>query len=128
MKGDRPLGSYLQYGRTLAESGMSGLRSGSESYLQGQPLCEAMTQSARASFLMAAIGACAGLLPLYLARRRGRIPKAIASGVIGSAVGFCAGFTWKNRDLTTSMARSALKQINVVRDEHWLERHPIDYA
>jgi hypothetical protein len=26
------------------------------------------------------------------------------------------------------MAHSAVKQMNVVRDERWLDRHPIDYA
>jgi len=128
MKADTSLGSYLRYGRTLAESGVTGLRDGSESYLHGQPLSEALSQSARASLSMAALGACAGLLQIYLTRRRGSIPKTIASGVVGSAIGFCVGFTLKNRELTASMARSALKQMGVVSDQHWLERHPIDYA
>jgi hypothetical protein len=26
------------------------------------------------------------------------------------------------------MGRSSLKQMGAVRDQHWLERHPIDYA
>jgi hypothetical protein len=25
-------------------------------------------------------------------------------------------------------ARSSLKQMGAMRDQHWLERHPIDYA
>jgi hypothetical protein len=45
-----------------------------------------------------------------------------------SVIGFAAGFAWKTRDLTESMGRSAAKQMGVVRDQHWLDRHPIDYA
>jgi hypothetical protein len=77
---------------------------------------------------MAALGACAGLLQMYLTRRRGTIPRTVATGAVGGAIGFCLGFTWKNRELTASMARSALRQVGVVCDQHWLERHPIDYA
>ncbi len=104
------------------------MRSGRESYLHGQPLSEALTGSARASLGMAAVGACAGLLQLYLTRRRGTVPRTVASGMFGGAIGFCVGFTWRNRGLTASMARSALRQVGLVRDQHWLQRHPIDYA
>ena len=54
--------------------------------------------------------------------------KTVACGLVGSAIGFVAGFAWKTRDLTEGMAHSAAKQMGVVRDQHWLERHPIDYA
>ena len=128
MSSDTGLGSYLRYGRTLVESGVTGLRSGRESHLHGQPLSEALSDSARASLRMAAVGACAGLLQLYLTRRRGTIPRTVTSGAIGGAIGFCLGFTWRNRELTANMARSALRQVGVVRDQHWLQRHPIDYA
>jgi hypothetical protein len=48
--------------------------------------------------------------------------------MLGSAIGFCAGFAWGTRELTGSMGRASLKQMGAVRDQHWLERHPIDYA
>jgi hypothetical protein len=48
--------------------------------------------------------------------------------VAGGAIGFAAGFTWKTRDLTASMARSAMKEMGTVRDEHWIEKHPVDYG
>jgi hypothetical protein len=120
--------AFLRYGRTLVKSGVSGLRSGRESHLNGQPLSEVLTQSARASLGLATIGACAGLLRFPVSDRRGRIPKSIAWSAIGSAIGFCAGFAWKTRELTASMGRCSLKQMGSVRDEHWLKRHPIDYA
>jgi hypothetical protein len=128
MKADRSSSKYFRYGRTLVQSGVSGLRNGRETHLNGKPLSSVLTQSARASISLATIGACAGLLRLYVSDRRGRVPKTVAWSVIGSAIGFCAGFAWKTRDLTASMGRSSLKQMRVVRDEHWLERHPIDYA
>ena len=128
MKPDGSSRAYLRYGRTMVKSGVSGLRSGRESHLNGQPLSEALTQSARASLSLATVGACAGLLRFYVSGRHGRVPKTIAWSAIGSAVGFCAGFAWKTRELTASMGRSSLKQMGVARDERWLQRHPINYA
>lgn len=128
MKPDQPLRTHLRYCRTLVASGVSGLRSGRDSYLNGHPLSNVLTQSARASLSLAAVGASAGLLPFCLNVRRGDIPKAVTLGVIGSAIGFLASFVWETRGLTGGMSRSALKQLGALRDEHWLERHPIDYA
>lgn len=104
------------------------MSTGREAHLQGQRLSSALAESARASLGMAALGAGVGLLRYYLPGRRGRMAQTFACGVVGSAIGFVAGFAWKTRDLTESMAHSAFKQMNVVRDEHWLDRHPIDYA
>ena len=128
MQPQKSFRSNLRYGRKLVKSGVSGLSSGREAHLQGQTLSKALAQSARASLGLATLGACAGLLRYYLPARRGRVAKTVACGIVGSAIGFVAGFAWKNRDLTESMARSAAKQMTVVRDEHWLDRHPIDYA
>ncbi len=128
MKPDGSSPAHFRYGRSLVKSGVSGLRSGRESHLKGQPLSAALSESARASLRLATLGACAGLMRLCTSDRRGRVPKTVAWSVIGSAIGFCAGFAWKTRELTASMGRSSLKQMGVVRDERWLERHPIDYA
>lgn len=128
VKTQQPFRSNLRYGRALVKSGVSGLSSGREAHLQGQPLSSALAESARASLGLAAIGAVAGLLRYCLPGRRRRIAETVACSVVGSAIGFVAGFAWKTRDLTESMAHSAVKQMNVVRDERWLDRHPIDYA
>jgi hypothetical protein len=127
LKSHRSLRNRLRYGQSLLESGVSGLKSGRDHQLHGQPLSSVLTQSAKASLSLATVGASAALLRLCASRRR-RIPNAIAFGVIGSAIGFLAGFAWETRDLTAGMGRSALKEIGVVRDEHWLQGHPIDYA
>ena len=128
MQSDRRLDNYLRYGRSLANSGAEGMRNGRDAYLEGKPLRTVLSQKARASLGLAAVGACAGLLQCVVSRRRRRIPTSLALGAVGSAVGFLAGFTWKTRDLTASMVHGAAKSIGTVRDEHWLERHPIDYA
>jgi hypothetical protein len=120
--------TYLRYGRSLANSGAAGMRSGRVAYLNGKPLGAVLTQKARASLGLAAIGACAGLLQCVVSGRRRRVPASLALGAVGSAVGFFAGFTWKTRDLTGSMVHGAAKNMGVVRDERWLKRHPIDYA
>jgi hypothetical protein len=52
----------------------------------------------------------------------------LAFGLLGGAIGFGAGVAWESRRLTASVAGSALRNIGRVRDEHWLTKHPIDYA
>jgi hypothetical protein len=128
MTAEQAVKSNLRYGRELVKSGVSGLTSGRVAHLNGRPVSEVLAQSARASLGLATLGACAGLLRYYMPARRGRISRTVACGIIGSAVGFVAGLTWKTRDLTGSMTHCAAKQMRVVRDQHWLDRHPIDYA
>jgi len=78
--------------------------------------------------MLAAAGACVGLLRPYLTHRRNRLPKALAGGALGSALGLCAGLAWKTRAVTSGVVHSARKEVDRVRDEHWLEMNPIDYA
>lgn len=118
----------LGYTRALVHSGLSGLRQGRDSQLDGQPLSAVLTPSARAGLNLAVIGSFAGLLALYLPGRRHRIAKTVVCGLAGSAIGFVAGFTWKSRHFTANMARSAFKEMGAVRDERWLEKHPIDFG
>ncbi len=128
MKPNQKMKSGLQYGRALVNSGISGLRSGMDSHLQGQPVCEALSDSARGALGLAAIGTCAALVGSYLSGKRNRRTKAVGYGVVGSTIGFILGLTWKTRELTGCMGRSALKEMGTVRDQHWLSTHPIDYA
>jgi hypothetical protein len=128
MPSDHSVDSYLRYGRSLANSGAQGLRSGREAYLQGRPLSAVLSEKARASLGLAAVGACAGLVQCLVSSRRRRGPENLALGVVGSLIGFFAGFTWKSRDLAGSMVEGAARGIGAARDQHWLERHPIDYA
>lgn len=128
MESDGAAKAYLRYGRSLATSGAAGVRTGRDAYLNGKPLGEVLTQKAKASLGLAAIGACAGVLQCLVSNRGRRLPKSVVLGSVGSAIGFVAGFAWKTRDLTASMVHGAAKNMDSARDEHWLERHPIDYA
>src|SRR5215472_279209 len=125
MHSDRRLDNYFRYGRSLANSGAQGLRRGREAYLNGRPLAAVLSEKARASLGLAAGGACAGLMQCLISNRRRHVPASLA---LGSVIGFFAGFTWKSRDLAGSMIEGAARGIGTVRDQHWLERHPIDYA
>jgi len=51
-----------------------------------------------------------------------------AYGFVAAAIGFAASVVWESRRLAASVASGALRNIGKVRDEHWLERYPIDYA
>jgi hypothetical protein len=119
---------YLRYGKSLANSGATGVRNGSTTYLNGRPLSTALGASARSSIPFAVIGIGAGLLQLALGSRCRRVPRSIAVGAVGATLGFLAGFSWKTRELAGSMAHGAIKSIGATRDNHWLEQHPIDYA
>jgi hypothetical protein len=48
--------------------------------------------------------------------------------LLGGVIGFGAAVAWESRRLSASVAGGALKNIERVRDEHWLTKHPIDYA
>jgi len=76
----------------------------------------------------AALGACLGVLGGCSGNRNKSIGRVLAFALLGSAIGFGARVVWENRRLAASVARGALRNIDQVRDEHWLDRHPIDYA
>ena len=127
MEPDGKIRGGLQYGRELVHSGLSGLRSGRDSHLQGRPLRGTLSESARGAIGLAAIGTCAALFGSCFAHRDRRA-KAVGYGVAGSVIGLIVGLAWKTRELTASMGRSAMKEMGTVRDQHWLQNHPIDYA
>ncbi len=112
------------YGRKLIQAGISGMRTGREVALDGQRFSEILVDLARDSAKLALVGACLGLALSSRTHRHSRLPGPIAC----AALWFYAGLVWKTRGVTASMARSALKEMDRVRDEHWLEANPIDYA
>ena len=120
--------STAVYGRKLVHSGREGAALGRESFLHGEHLGSFFNQSARTALTPAVLGACIGLLSAYQARRNRSARRALECGVLGCIVGFCAAVAWRSRGLASSVASSAMKSIDRVRDQHWLEKHPIDYA
>ncbi len=127
MNHNAPAATRLAYGRKLVNAGISGIRTGRENF-DPQRASALVSNSAEESLKLALVGACLGILPACLMRRRSRFSSALVLGVAGSALGFCAGFSWKTRKLTSSLAHSAMREVRRVKDEHWLETNPIDYA
>lgn len=120
--------SELEYGRRVVNSGLEGARSGQEAFLNGRSLTPFLSDAARNALTPAVVGACVGIISGYRKKGHSSISRMLGFGVLGSLIGFGSGVAWKSRDLTASAAATALKSIGKVSDEHWLEKHPIDYA
>jgi len=118
--------SNADYGRRLVSSGLEGARSGREAFLHGGALAPYVSTSFRSALGPAAIGLCLGVL--------GSCPKgrsqtrAVGFALVGGVIGFAVGMAWQTRRLAASVASAVRESIERVRDEHWLEKHPIDYA
>src|SRR5271169_480279 len=93
--------SKVAYGRKLANAGLTGIRTGQQTASPQQSFSALLGHSLRDSLMLAAVGACVGLLRPYLTRRHYRLLKVLAGGAVGSALGLCAGFAWKTRTATS---------------------------
>ncbi len=120
--------SEFEYGRRVLNSGVEGACSGRETFLNGRSLTPFLGEAARNALTTAGVGACVGMLSGYRGNRRRSIGRILGFGLLGSLIGFASGVAWESRDLTASVAANALRDIGRVSDEHWLEKHPIDYA
>jgi len=120
--------SEVRYGRDLLVAGLEGIRSGGETFLNGDHVSPFSHQSLRRALKPAAIGACVGLSGGFPGKRSRSLCRMLALGLAGGAIGFSLGMAWECRHLTAGVVSNALKKIGKVRDEHWFERNPIDYA
>jgi hypothetical protein len=120
--------SNADYGRKLLDSGLEGARSAEEEFFNRESITPFLYQSARHAITAAALGASIGLLGGVSGFRHRSPTRAIACGFLGAVIGFSAGAMWQGRHLGASVVSNALKNISRVRDEHWLEKNPIDYA
>jgi len=118
----------LEYGRKVFSSGLKGARSGREAFLHGKSVDSFLGQSVQEAFLPAALGMCIGALGSCAADRENSTRRTLGFALLGGMAGFTAGLVWANRRLAASAASGALKNVNKVRDEHWFDKHPIDYA
>jgi hypothetical protein len=128
MNHEQSITSNIGYGRRLVNAGITGIRSGQDFARGERPLAKVAAEAAQSSLTMAAVGAFGGILTSCLIPRRNRLSRALALGSIGGALGFFAGFSWKTRNVTSSVAHSAARELRKARDERWLEMNPIDYA
>lgn len=120
--------SSIDYGRKLLDSGLEGARSGEGEFLQGEPLAPFLQASARLALEPATIGVFLGVLSSCAGNREKSASKTLLYGLLGGVIGFGVGVAWGSRRLAASVASSAFESMGKVRDEHWLENNPIDYA
>lgn len=118
----------VDYGEKLLNAGVDGGRSGWVTSLNGKGAVRFLGESARIAITPVAIGAWMGALSGYLGDDQMAIRKLLAFALLGATIGFGACIVWGTRRVLASVASGALKRIGRVRDEHWLEGHPIDYA
>ena len=117
----------VEYGRKILDSGLEGARSGREAFLSGRDLAPYLGESVRKALIPAAVGVCIGVLGSYAGDRRRSIGELLTFGLLGGVMGFGTGVAWESRRLTASAANGVLRNIHKVRDEHWLEKHPVAY-
>jgi len=120
--------SEVEYGRKILGSGLEGARAGEAEFLNGRTLDQFLSESALEALKPAALGACLGVLGSRLGKESNSIGKMLLFGLVGGAIGFGAGIAWQTRRLTASAAKGALRSTHKLRDEHWVEKHPIAYA
>ena len=120
--------SEVRYGRDILAAGFEGIRAGRETFLNGKPFSPFLNESLRRALKPAAIGTCLGLSGGCTGIPSRSLRRMLTLGLAGGAIGFGLGIAWECRHLTAGAVSSALKKIVKVRDEHWFERHPIDYA
>jgi hypothetical protein len=120
--------SEVEYGRKVLNSGLAGARSGQEAFLNGRPLTPFLGKLIRNASTPAAVGAVLGIVGSFPGNHCKSAKRALAFGFCGWAIGLGMGIAWQSRGLTACAASGAWRNIGRVRDEHWLETHPIDYA
>jgi hypothetical protein len=124
MEGSRKSHSSFSYVRQLADAGWKGVSSTLQ-HVDGPFFSPPLKHAA---WTPMAAGAALGVLGVRYARNARSKSDVAIGGAAGTAVGFIAAAIWASRHVTRAAARSAARRINAVRDAHWLELNPIDYA
>jgi hypothetical protein len=119
--------SELEYGRRVLGSGLEGVRSGREAFLNQRPNTF-LSESVREALKPAALGVFIGFLSSCSKKRQRSIARGLGLGSLYGAIGFVTGFAWASRRMTVRMAYEVRRNVGRTRDEHWLEENPINYA
>lgn len=122
------VGESLEYGRELVESAIQGAKDAGKEVGPNDKFPKALVKGAPSSLGLALLGAGVGVLCSYCGNKRKLTRESVAFGALGGIAGMLIGLGWSTRHLTNDLANGAMKNVKNTRDEHWLERHPIDYA
>jgi uncharacterized protein YcfJ len=88
----------------------------------------ALSRAAKTAWGPAMLGAAVGILASRPNKNQNAGYQTAVGGLVGGAIGFCAGVAWESRQVTGAMARHAVSNVNVVRDARWLEKNPVAYG
>ncbi len=126
------LGAWLEdnYKNTLelVESGYEGAKAARNRVLHDEPITSAVARGARNSWKAAAIGACVGTVGAFFSGEKKSARRVLLGGLAGGCIGLGGSMVWGSRGVVGAMASEARRKVSNVRDAHWLQRHPIDYA
>lgn len=115
------LADKLSYSRSLVQAGVAGFRTAKRPNDRSREFASATRSALKAAAIAAGIG--------LLASSIGRNPKrAIRNAFAVGGITFCTDLCWQTRTATNSILAAVRKQVSSVRDQHWLELNPIDYA
>lgn len=121
------LKSEIDYAKDLVGAGLEAASSVAKGTADPKPMAS-LAHVSRIALAPAALCAAAGVLGAFLIRKGRPGQDALLGGLLGCAVGFGGGIAWETRDRTSAFALNATKNVQAVRDAHWLERNPIAYA
>ena len=124
METARSLESDLAYLKRLVGAGLEGIRSTRHEPDGGNPRSSLQTTVWKPT----AIGATLGMLGVRAIGKRRSASSVTMGALVGGVLGFGASRAWKFRRFVSPAASAALRRVNAVRDAHWLETHPVDYA
>ncbi len=119
------LEANIEEGRKLIGSGIEGADSARKTTLNQQP---DLLPGRIGSLKLAAVGACLGVVAGYFSDESHAGRNAAVGGLLGAALGLSGGFAWAGRHLAGAMTQGAVKSMGAVRNQHWLENHPIAYG
>lgn len=112
----------IEYGRALVQAGVTGVQ-------QAQPAPEdlrlQLAHATSSGIKAAAVSGGIALLGCKLGHNRTRIGR---TALVFAGCAFCAEFLWKSRAVSANLISGVRKEVSKVRDQHWLESNPVDYA
>jgi hypothetical protein len=123
MKTDPRPQPHVAYLKQLIGAGFEGISS-TRNELGGRVLTHPLKAVV---WTPAAIGATVGALGARLSGNR-KASTIAMGGLVGGIVGSGAALAWASRGFAGLAARRSIRLVSAVRDTHWLEIHPIDYA
>ena len=128
MKIGESIKSNVGYVKDLVGSGLEGAGTFRKAALEDSDVASEWSDTAHESWIPALIGVALGALGGYFIDDRRSARNAVVGGLVGGAVAIGGHLAWGSRHVTGAMARGAARNINSVRDQHWLSKNPVTYA